>query len=121
MTLEDLTVYVAQRTDKERESVIRQLSAPVDSVKEKLGEMENTLAGFQRTMHLVLSEVDADRERSQAIAVRGRVFSVLRVNAFSSSLSGCVTRRCYISCGADGYSLHANSFPFAVDSRMIQQ
>lgn len=70
VTLEDLTVYVAQHGDKERESVIRQLSAPVDSVKGKLGEMEETLAGFQRTMHLVLSEVDADRERSAAIAVR---------------------------------------------------
>lgn len=70
MTLEDLTVYVAQRADKERESVIRQLSAPVEGVKGKLGEMEETLAGFQRTMHLVLSEVDADRERSAAIAVR---------------------------------------------------
>lgn len=70
MTLEDLTVYVAQRADKERESLVRQLSAPVDGVKDKLGEMEETLAGFQRTMHLVLSEVDADRERSAAIAVR---------------------------------------------------
>lgn len=63
-------MYVAQRADKERESVIRQLSAPVDAVKDKLAEMEETLAGFQRTMHLVLSEVDADRERSAAIAVR---------------------------------------------------
>ena len=70
VTLEDLTVYVAQRSDKERESVIRQLSAPVDGVKEKLGQMEETLAGFQRTMHLVLGEVDADRERSATIAVR---------------------------------------------------
>lgn len=70
VTLEDLTVYVAQRADKERESVIRQLSAPVDAVKGKLVEMEETLEGFQRTMHLVLSEVDADRERSAAIAVR---------------------------------------------------
>lgn len=70
MTLEDLTVYVAERADKERESAIRQLSAPVDGVKDKLGEMEKTLEGFQRTMHLVLSEVDADRERSATIAVR---------------------------------------------------
>lgn len=70
MTLEDLTVYVAQRADKERESVVRQLGAPVDGVKDKLGEMEKTLEGFQRTMHLVLSEVDADRERSATIAVR---------------------------------------------------
>ncbi len=63
-------MYVAQRSDKERESVIRQLSAPVDGVKEKLGQMEETLEGFQRTMHLVLGEVEADRERSAAIAVR---------------------------------------------------
>lgn len=73
VTLEDLTVYVAQRADKERESVVRQLSAPVNGVKGKLGEMEETLAGFQRTMHLVLSEVDADRERSAAIAVRDHI------------------------------------------------
>ncbi|CAM9120809.1 unnamed protein product [Ectocarpus sp. 4 AP-2014] len=78
VTLEDLTVYVAQRADKERESVIRQLSAPVDSVKEKLGEMESTLAGFQRTMHLVLSEVDADRERSQAIAGLGTTVKTMQ-------------------------------------------
>ncbi|CAN0225131.1 unnamed protein product [Ectocarpus sp. 6 AP-2014] len=78
VTLEDLTVYVAQRADKERESVIRQLSAPVDSVKGKLGEMENTLAGFQRTMHLVLSEVDADRERSQAIAELGTTVETMQ-------------------------------------------
>ncbi|CAM9699349.1 unnamed protein product [Ectocarpus sp. 12 AP-2014] len=78
VTLEDLTVYVAQRADKERESVIRQLSAPVDSVKEKLGEMESTLAGFQRTMHLVLSEVDADRERSQAIAELGTTVETMQ-------------------------------------------
>ncbi|CBN77302.1 hypothetical protein Esi_0044_0093 [Ectocarpus siliculosus] len=78
VTLEDLTVYVAQRADKERESVIRQLSAPVDSVKGKLGEMENTLAGFQRTMHLVLSEVDADRERSQAIADLGTTVETMQ-------------------------------------------
>ncbi|CAB1101510.1 unnamed protein product [Ectocarpus sp. CCAP 1310/34] len=78
VTLEDLTVYVAQRADKERESVIRQLSAPVDSVKEKLGEMENALAGFQRTMHLVLSEVDADRERSQAIAELGTTVETMQ-------------------------------------------
>lgn len=74
VTLEDLTVYVAQRADKERESVIRQLGAPVDGVKDKLGEMEKTLEGFQRTMHLVLSEVDADRERSATIAVRTNFF-----------------------------------------------
>lgn len=67
-------MYVAQRADKERESVIRQLGAPVDGVKEKLGEMENTLEGFQRTMHLVLSEVDADRERSATMAVRTKCF-----------------------------------------------
>ncbi|CAM9261338.1 unnamed protein product [Ectocarpus fasciculatus] len=78
VTLEDLTVYVAQRADKERESVIRQLSAPVDSVKGKLGEMENTLAGFQRTMHLVLSEVDADRERSEAIAELGNTVETMQ-------------------------------------------
>lgn len=73
VTLEDLTVYVAQHADKQRESMIRQLSAPVDGVKEKLGEIEETLAGFQRTMHLVLSEVDADRERSAAIAVSSHI------------------------------------------------
>lgn len=69
VTLEDLTLYVAQRADKEKESILRQLSAPIDSVRAKLGGMEGTLAGFQRTMHLVLSEVDADRERAAAIEV----------------------------------------------------
>eukprot|EP00752_Nemacystus_decipiens_P004375 g3998.t2 len=78
VTLEDLTVYVAQRADKERESVIRHLSAPVDGVKGKLGEMEETLAGFQRTMHLVLSEVDADRQRSAAIAALGTTVKTMQ-------------------------------------------
>ncbi|CAM9277865.1 unnamed protein product, partial [Scytosiphon promiscuus] len=78
VTLEDLTVYVAQRADKERESVIRQLSTPVEGVKNKLAEMEETLAGFQRTMHLVLSEVDADRERSVAIAALGTTVQTMQ-------------------------------------------
>lgn len=69
VTLEDLTLYVAQRADKEREAVTRQVSVPMDGAKAKLSEMEETLAGFQRTMHLVLAEVDADRERSDAIKV----------------------------------------------------
>lgn len=69
VTLEDLTLYVAQRADKEREAVIRQLGAPMDGAKAKLSEMEETLAGFQRTMHLVLAEVEADKERSDAIKV----------------------------------------------------
>eukprot|EP00904_Undaria_pinnatifida_P000063 jgi/Undpi1/10057/HiC_scaffold_28.g12511.m1 len=71
VTLEDLTLYVAQRTDTEKESVLRQLSAPIDGVRAKLGGMESTLAGFQRTMHLVLGEVDADRERAAAIEALG--------------------------------------------------
>ena len=55
---------------------MRQLSAPIDSVRAKLGGMEGTLAGFQRTMHLVLSEVDADRERAAAIEVSGNAVRV---------------------------------------------
>lgn len=78
VTLEDLTMYVAQRADKEKESILRQLSAPINSVKAKLGGMEGTLAGFQRTMHLVLSEVDADRERAAAIKVSGNAMLVGR-------------------------------------------
>lgn len=78
VTLEDLTMYVAQRADKEKESILRQLSAPINSVKAKLGGMEGTLAGFQRTMHLVLSEVDADRERASAIEVSGNTMWVVR-------------------------------------------
>lgn len=62
-------MYVAQRGDKEREAVVREVSAPVDGVRTKLEEVEKTLAGFQRTMHLVLGEVDADRERLMAIEV----------------------------------------------------
>lgn len=63
-------LYVAQRSDKDRESVARQLATPVDDVRTKLSGMEETLAGFQRTMHLVLTEVDADKERSNTIQVR---------------------------------------------------
>lgn len=70
VTLEDLTLYVAQRSDKDRESVARQLATPVEDVRTKLLAMEETLAGFQRTMHLVLTEVDADKERSNTIQVR---------------------------------------------------
>lgn len=61
---------MAQRADKEREAVVRQLGTSIDGANAKLGEMEETLAGFQRTMHLVLSEVDADRQRLEAIKVQ---------------------------------------------------
>lgn len=96
MALEDLTLYVAQRADKERAAVVRELGAPVDSVKSKLVEVEDNLAGFQRTMHLVLGEVDADRERSAAIKVSEIVESmsttvVIRLLVKHLRENGCTT------------------------------
>lgn len=100
VTLEDLTLYVAERADKERESMVRQLGAPVDGVKTKLEEMENTIAGFQRTMHLVLSEVDADKERSTAIKVRSTLETMRRGSKdwARSAIVGLTSRLSYFSC-----------------------
>lgn len=69
MTLEDLTLYVAQHADKERLVTARQLEVPVEGIKAKLSILEEKLEGFQRTMHLVVGEVEEDRERSDAIKV----------------------------------------------------
>lgn len=69
--LEDLTLHVAQSADKEREATTKQLVETMDAVKSQLSGMEERVSGFQRTMHLVVGEVDADKERTDAIQARG--------------------------------------------------
>lgn len=69
MALEDLTLYVAQRTDKEKRVIMDQLRAPMDSVHAKLSDMEQQLTSFQHTTHLLIAEMNSDKHKSATIQV----------------------------------------------------
>ncbi|CAM9914598.1 unnamed protein product, partial [Choristocarpus tenellus] len=71
VVLDDLTLFMAQRSEKERQGVIETLTTPIEAVEEKLTALEEKLGGFQRTMHLVVHEVDNDKARSDAIKSLG--------------------------------------------------